>query len=360
MKISERAKYLVERPMMRLPLIGLAILIVVYCIAWTTTSFLLKGEIEKWIARQREAGATITHGDILVSGFPSRVTLTLPDWSMSQPANAAAWSWRTEAVRVWSAPWRPLAFTLDLAGRHEIGGARLSPVAWVMAGRADVRPELMTDGQLRSITVTIEAASLAEAVDAPPLASLERLHLAAIPGETEAPDPEPAWQLTLDASSVRWPESMTIGPFARDLERATINAQLIGEIAPGPLSKSLDAWRNRGGTLNLQRLELRWPPLGLSGSATIALDETLQPIGAGALTLTDFMETVDKLTEQDVLQPGAASAARVMLGLMARKPTNGGASEINLSLSIQDGKLSAGPLPLMEIPPIDWSALGSR
>lgn len=348
-----------RRPTKRRLLLAVAGAGLLYAVVWVATAFVLADQIETWTMRERADGNSIKFSERLVSGFPGRVVLTFPDWEFSRPSQAGGWTWRTKAVRVSAAPWQPLALAVDLAGRHEITGA-LTPPTILTAERADITPGLLADGRLRAISAAIDAATLADSVDAPPWAALGRLRLSANPSETPPPDSQPAWHLALEIAAVRWPETLVLGPFARELDRAIVDAQLIGEIAPGPLTESLDAWRRGGGTLDLRRFELAWPPLGLSGSATVALDSDLQPIGSGTVKFTGLIETIDTMAEQGTMPPTSASAARVMLGLMARTPGGGKAPEINLSLTVQNGKLSAGPLPLLELPPIDWSTVSAR
>ena len=346
----------VRNPWAKWPILTLAAGAVLYCVAWVGTAALLSNQIDAWVGRQREAGTTIAYGDPLIGGFPGRVVISLPGWDVSRPAEEGGWSWRTAAVRVHAAPWRPLAFTVDVAGRHTVGGPWALPgaTAWISLTRADITPALLADGSLRSIDIALAEGALAETSGAPPLATLSdaRLTVAPQPNETE-----PAWAISATIAGLRVPDTLELGPFATELRTLNLDARLIGPIAPGPIAESLDAWRRGGGTLDIRTLVLDWPPLGMEGSATLALDERLQPIGAGSIKFKGFFDAVDRMAEDELVKPATASMARIVLGLMARDAPDGSGPELSVAVTLQDGKLNAGPLPLMDVPPVDWGGL---
>ena len=358
---------LLRRPGLAWPVFGLAAGAALYCLAWIATAVVLNSQIESWIARQRGGGATVVHGDPLIGGFPARVVITLPGWDMSRPVTSGDWTWRTTSLRAWSRPWRPLTFSIDLAGRHTLAGVWTPPgvAAWLTFGRADVTPTLLADGQIRAIDIDIADGAVADgapadAADAPPIWTLAAARVTATPTTTELPDPEPAWRLGAEISSLRFADGLALGPFQPELRRMALEARLIGPIAPGPMTQSLDAWRRGGGTLDLRQFSLDWPPLGMSGSATLALDDRLQPVGAGSIKFKGFFDTVDRLADDGTVRPFTATMARIVLGLMARESADGSGPELNVSISVQDGKLHAGPLTLMDVPPIDWTVVDTR
>jgi hypothetical protein len=97
-----------------------------------------------------------------------------------------------------------------------------------------------------------------------------------------------------------------------------------------------------------------WGPLNLDGSATVALDEHMQPMGAGTARIAGYAATLDALVATHVINARAALAAKAVLGLMARTPADGGAPVVEVPLTLQDGALSVGRIPLGRMPELSW------
>ncbi|MEQ9449282.1 MAG: DUF2125 domain-containing protein, partial [Rhodospirillaceae bacterium] len=121
-----------------------------------------------------------------------------------------------------------------------------------------------------------------------------------------------------------------------------------------PSRATLEAWQADAGTLEVDALNLEWAPLSLMASGTMALDGSLQPVGAFNARFQGFFHALDALAEQGVVRSRDASMARVVLGLLTRTPPHGGPPELSLPMTLQDGKLFAGPVELMSVPTLRW------
>jgi len=99
---------------------------------------------------------------------------------------------------------------------------------------------------------------------------------------------------------------------------------------------------------------LRWGPLGVSGTATLALDPALQPMGQAATRLSGVQPTLDLLAAQGVVPRNTAASARALLGFMSRTPAEGGPPVLDIALTLQDRRLSAGRIGLARLPEIAW------
>jgi hypothetical protein len=316
---------------------------VVYGALWFTTASLLQSQAQRWIAQQRQAGLSVSHGEVRLGGFPARVVVTYPAWSMSRPER---WSWRTDHISLWSEPWRPNRFTVDLVGTHEVNGA-WTPVGVLNVQRAELRPTFALDGRVGEVALSIEKLDLG-AKDAQPLIQLASgaLSVARMPGQDT-----PVSRLSLSVDEL---SAAGLDDLSPRLKTARLTADLMGEVAPGPLPSALSVWREGGGTVEVREVYLDWPPLTVSGSGTLALDDQLQPIGAMTAKFTGFFETVDALSARGLVRTSDASMARIVLGILARTPQGGGPAEINLAVTAQNRKLYTGPLPLMTLPDVAW------
>ena len=113
-------------------------------------------------------------------------------------------------------------------------------------------------------------------------------------------------------------------------------------------------WRDGGGTFEVQHAALQWGPLDLTGSATLALDDHLQPMGAATAKVRGYVATLDALAGARLIPPQAAMAAKAVLGLMAHTPQDGGPPEVEVPLTLQNRQLSVGRIPLAHLPEFSW------
>jgi hypothetical protein len=110
------------------------------------------------------------------------------------------------------------------------------------------------------------------------------------------------------------------------------------------------AWRDAGGTLDVKRLAVEWGGLDVTLGATLALDEQLQPMGAGTLHVIDPTAALDGLRETGVLPDRAAFAARALLALMIKPAASGEKSAIDLPFTLQDRRLSISRYGVLRLP----------
>src|SRR5262249_44415292 len=129
--------------------------------------------------------------------------------------------------------------------------------------------------------------------------------------------------------------------------------QLRGSIASGPPRAAVTKWRDDGGTIEIEELELDWRPLRLTGSGTLALDAELQPQAALTATIAGYGEIVDSLLVAGAIKPNDGALAKIALGLLA-KPGPSGERQITAPIAVQEGRLFVGPVRLMTLPKISW------
>ena len=93
--------------------------------------------------------------------------------------------------------------------------------------------------------------------------------------------------------------------------------------------------------------------LSLAGSATIALDQDLQPIVAANLKARGLAPTIDLLASQRRIYPEDALKMKLFVK-GAERDAPGGTKEVATGLTIQGGYLAWGPFKLAKVPPILW------
>jgi hypothetical protein len=141
--------------------------------------------------------------------------------------------------------------------------------------------------------------------------------------------------------------------FSRTINQLGFGLSWMGGWPPGPLKAAAAAWRDSGGTVELDHLDLRWGTLGVTGSGTLALDAELQPVGGFSGAVSGYDQLMNALVAAGRVKPGDARVARLALAMLGKVGPDG-RPEISASLTIQNGEMFLGPAKLGKAPRIDW------
>jgi hypothetical protein len=318
-------------------------------LAWRVATARMQAALESQVASMRASGWMVRCSAPERSGLPWSATLAVSNVRVQGGASAmpggVAWSadrlvlsialtdpWHVsvapqgeETLRLSHLP--AVAFTADqLLASVPLGGGRADHLAVTAAAvsggllhshrRQDVRI-----GQLSAEIYAQPAA--AGAVDAGLTFSARDIGL---------PD------------TGRWPLGGNVNAFAAAL---TLASPPVSGADPRAQAQS---WRDGGGQVSIQSLELRWGPLSLQGDARLGLDANLQPAGTGHARAAGFGPALDALADAGVIGPGIAVTYKAVLGLMASDP----ASAITLPLTLRDSTLSLGQIPLARFQDVVW------
>jgi hypothetical protein len=151
-------------------------------------------------------------------------------------------------------------------------------------------------------------------------------------------------------AGIKWP----LGP---NISSLSVDGRLNGPL-PGTreITRWAEAWRDGGGSLEITHLTIGWGPLGLTSSATLALDDQLQPMGSGNGRFVGYAETLDRLAAGGMLTKSAATAAKAVLSLIAGTSDTDEPSAVDVPLTLQYRTLSMRQVPLLRLPEVDWPA----
>ncbi|HEY8612868.1 MAG TPA: DUF2125 domain-containing protein, partial [Roseomonas sp.] len=120
------------------------------------------------------------------------------------------------------------------------------------------------------------------------------------------------------------------------------------------LANRAATWRDAGGTLELRQLDLEYGPATAQASATLALDDALQPMGAGTLKLTGAEAVLDALARDGLLTPRNASLARRVVSVLARPPSEGEPPQLEVPLTLEGRGLAVARIPVARMPALVW------
>ncbi len=332
----------------------------------TALWYVMAGQIEQgfaiWVAQRRAQGWRVEHAPPMRGGWPFSASSTIPGLrlegaSATVPGGVALASDRV-VLRVVLPRIDRLRVEMPATQRLRIGGIDL-PFA------AD---------RLEAVVML--------AMDTPPSGAelrAERLRIGTPQGPVEigalwlstgssttATETESALdlRLSLEALDLPMPPALAGGAaapalarFGKRIDSLALALQLSGPVPPGraPASRA-EAWREGGGTLEVAELALRWGPVGAQGSATIALDDELQPMGAGVLRIAGGAEALAALADAGVIGRRAAATARAMLPFLSRPTGAEGGSELDLALTLEDRTLTVARIPVLRMAPWVWPA----
>ena len=157
--------------------------------------------------------------------------------------------------------------------------------------------------------------------------------------------------VALDAADLSLP--MAPPGFSPTISDLSFGVTLTGTFPSAPLRQAVAAWHKAGGTIELDRLHLRWGDMEITGSGTLALDDGLQPVGGFSGGVSGFDQLLSALVASGRIKASDARVARLALAMLAKAGPDG-RPEISTSLTIQNGQMYLGPAKLGPAPRIDW------
>ncbi len=323
-------------------------------IYWQIASARLTAGLQAWVDARRTEGWEVKMGRPSTGGWPQASTVTVPNFTMRHAGVEVPGSvnWASAAVSLSLSLYRPTELAIGLTGpQHiQIGSG---PDMIVTGDSIAVSAGLVT-GDVLPLTVRAKGIRLEPAGGSWHL-TIGLLNAdAQVVTEPKTSKPDVAFSVSSEAvalpASVKWP----LGP---NISSLSAEGELNGPLPPPQdIAPWASAWRDGGGSLELSHLAVGWGTLGLTATATLALDDQLQPMGSGNARLVGYAETLDKLANAGVLSKSAATAAKAVLSLMAGSGEGDEAPEVDVPLTLQYRTLSMRQVPLVRLPELDWPA----
>jgi hypothetical protein len=322
---------------------------------WVFGADRLRANLSQWADSWRADGNLVAYKPFAVTGFPLFFRARLDDFAIAGGGAASPWRWQAPTILLRASPFAPTRARADFAGEHKVlanlFGVTVAFTAATKDGVARVQRRgnsHMAGLELHDSTLVIDGVSgsfsLKEAI-------LDAFHTRNAADHTAA-----SAGLTVAIDDLVLPAGLLPGQLGTRIDTLSLDAEVLGAIGPEITSAAVAAWRDAGGTVEVADFALRWGALRIKAEGTVALDNNLQPLAAFTATMTGFNETMDLLVAQGVLSEDDAGAAKTLLSLLAKTPLTGGAPEIAVPLTIQNQRLSVGPVPLFTLRPIVWPA----
>ena len=298
--------------------------------AWFWATGRMVQLLQAWEAAELDFGLHVMHAPPVRTGWPFAAELMLPQVTAAaeSPRTADILSWQAERVTLRLSPLHPGLLMIVPSGAQRITGAGMPPLP-LSATRLEARISLSsTEGR-------VDGAGLRFALPDGPLGIAQvaiRFDAAHATAAVEG--------ITLPIGNL---------PFGGSIASASVEGSVTVPVPPAPdLGSAVAAWRDAGGKLVLDHGSIHWGPLDAEGSGTLAFDAALQPVATASLHLTGYDSLIESLARAGAITANDARVAATLLGLLAHHPT-GAPAFVDVPLTLQDGRLSAGAIPIAKI-----------
>lgn len=316
-----------------------------YAVWWYLLVEQTRAHIDTWFEDVRAAGHEVKYDDLQIAGFPSQIALEIQNFQF----NHANGQWRVTLpnAKAHGIPWE-----LDRVEGHI--GVPIN-IEHTRGARSD---SYVVSSATNSFDVTLNnpgtfSFQMSELAVAGSTIS-QPIMMETLIGALSGGDTNVFLQASLKAAGIRLSDP-ELSPFGEEIASLEVDIDVDVRPTSAPsLPEQLDIWRRDGGAIEVRRLSVRHGVLGLDGDGTITLDRNLQPEGAFGASVSGFNPAVDALIAQGLVPEAEGQLAKAALGLFAKVPPGGGPKTIDIPLTVQEGRLSAGPFPLMRIPKIYW------
>lgn len=338
------------RPRYLILLLAIAAGIIGYAIYWRALANRVEDEVHRWVAERNAEGWQVGHGGIAIDGFPGRLVVTVAEPEFAWPEDALGFAWAGEELIGHLQPWNLRHVIVDLGESHRFAWTAEGRRREAMGTAEGAIASLVFDnaGQLARAAVDVAAPSLSGGGLSEPLSAARlQLHARRDRGEQPAAPAAAILQLAMQAEQVALPPELA-GPLGRDMPSLRVSVAMPEPLPRGP--EALAAWRDDGGSVELERLEMTWGPLSTEGQGTLSLDREMRPLGALTVELRGFAATIDALVAAGQIRPKDAGPAKLMLGLLASRDEQG--QVLRAPVSAQDGRLYLGPVALLRLRPL--------
>jgi hypothetical protein len=342
--------------MMRRRLVIATVALAGLAAAWSGVWVYVAGMVEQrfaaWAQVERARGGEVAYRQARVTGFPIGWLLVIEDYTLirAQPTSLKVSGPRLDVHLL---PWRLDDVPVRLPGEHVALLPALSAEAVAFAAaRPEARVSVTPEGRLVDLRIDFGELRARQLAGGAPITAA-RLQAQAQP--IVPPDPRSGESLVVKASVDDATVPQPPRPLAARIRRAEIELAVRGELARGgDAASAIRAWRESGGVLEIRHLAVDWEPVLLTGNGTAALDQQYRPEAAFTLKLVGHEAVVDGLVSVGQLRAREAAAIKLTLGLLARPNAGSGKNEIQVPVTIQDGKLTIlkFPIPGVRVPPL--------
>lgn len=365
------------RPPLRVffPVIGVALVLVVYTAYWFVASDKLQNGIKDFAAESKSDNIAIAWNDYFVSGYPYRIALTFTKPAVAAPKTPENWSWSANSLEVDFLPYNLRHLVLKVDGEQELRYSDVgnNPLHHIIRAKAEgtwasyvaLKNEpfgrvAIDIKNLRSTRDAGDTNTSANATNAEYLnAGRLQLHMQPASEGAAATPPLPVPSITSNYDIALQGNDMSINPndttrvLGNHIKVISIQARLRN--VPRGRSASLIElsrdWLEKGGHLTVSDLQIKWGTLDLWAQGEVTLDAQARPQGKFDAEITNYADLLEALVKAGIIHEKDAKLANMGMGFVAQLQGKKD-GQISVPIVMNQGKLFLGPLFITKLDPI--------
>lgn len=341
-------------------IIGFAVLAGLYTGGWFYLGNQLQNSIDAWIEQQKHAGVQVRFKEQNRSGFPLQINLSFDQPVIISDKKPSGYVWQGQRAVVTMKLWQLRNIHMDLSGPQKIKIINnTNTMMW--RGHAKILSAVihLKSATQAAVTLNLEGIEMkTDATNKTKNALNMRLKRGSVylMQNKKPTEKSPSLSIAADIADLQMPKSLPM-ILSHNFSKLNFSASVLGVLPRKVNPRSLLAWRDAGGTVEIDRVELKHGPLELQADGTIALDQNLQPVGAFSAKIFGFFDVIKVLRDRNLIQSNIALTANLVLGVLSKRQGPENKPRLDVSVSIQDRKLYVGPLAIAKMPFIHWDQI---
>jgi Uncharacterized protein conserved in bacteria (DUF2125) len=335
--------------------IALLVLLIVGVLGlgWWIVGNQVNDQIDAFAAQLAKSGGKLEAASRSRAGFPFRPTVVLTKASISFPPGAPGpWGWNGEKASVGVSLFSPASIDIDVSGSGQLSISPFGEAVDLAVDSKLAALKFYRDSINRHAAARITNLSIATPDGGVVDVGMIRLDLI-VANSMPTNENQPAYGMSLQLSNLTLPPDYGT-PLGRTLEQLSMEGHVLGPLKQTFDEDAFTKWRDTGGTVQVPRLIAKFGPLNIALDATFALDKRMQPMGAGTGHIQGYAPALDALVATQAIRLNDANTVKSFISLLARPPRPGAEPELTLPLTVQDDKLSVGPVTVMTMPHLVW------
>ena len=315
---------------------------------WFVGSNAVRDGVNGFFADAATQGLVAENTGVTVAGFPNRFDLTVEGLHIADPK--AAIGWTAPFVQVFAMTWKPWHIIAALPPGQVVTLPDQEVTLAAEGLRASFRARPATDLPLASVIVESGPFTASSSAGWTAAAGSAVASISAdeeVPGAGDAPN---AYVLALNASDLAPdPEVMARIKDGSGLPHRIATLRLVATATlTAPLDRFAGETHPRLAALELTDSLFAWGALSATASGRIAPDDQGFAAGRIEIAVTNWQPLVPALVAAGAIKPDMAETLTRLLTALAQE--SGDPDALNLPLTLADGRVSLGFLPLGEAP----------
>ena len=330
-----------------LPFAAFGILLAAYSGYWLYLSHTLGETISELRVRWHEAGVEVKHGELSVGGYPYRIEVTARDVEAAGQNGSVNWRWRTPILQATAHPWKLSHWVAVVETPSDIDFSLTNDWSLaLMVGRGRISVNVGADAFLERVSFDLRDLRMQPNVGSD-YVDINRAELHV----RRAPMKSPSLDVAVFIKEMAFGQTHSY-TFGNRLQELNAEISLKGPMPVTWSRMALDGWRDAGGVVEVHSLQMLWGNLEVQVDGTFAIDEAYRPIGAASATIKGYASLLAALRMEGIVSEPAAFAAGLALDLLAEPAPDDGRGLLRVPITLQDGHLHVGPVPLMPLGPV--------